>query len=166
MQNIWKSLRFIKASLFGLGLPVSGKRVFKNVLKIQFVTAAVVISQIFSPLSVAGHGLYSEHEQHNSLPSEQSSDDEEYALDLNPDEYNHGPTNSIVPIGLIGLWKFDENTGTTVLDNSPSGLNGTLTNGASWTPGKVGTGILLDGINDTVEIGNHAPYNFGTNNFS
>lgn len=35
--------------------------------------------------------------------------------------------------GLVGYWKFDEKSGTTALDSSPTGANGTLTNGASFS---------------------------------
>jgi chitodextrinase len=49
------------------------------------------------------------------------------------------PTN-----GLIGYWRFDETSGTTALDSSTGGHPGTLSNGPTWTPGKVGNAVLFD----------------------
>lgn len=49
---------------------------------------------------------------------------------------------------LVGYWKFDENTGLTAYDSSPSGRHGTLTNSALWTSeGKINSGIEGDGTN-------------------
>lgn len=56
--------------------------------------------------------------------------------------------------GLIGYWNFDQGSGTTATDSSGSGNNGTLTNGPTWTTGKVGSGaISFDGTNDNVSLG-------------
>src|SRR5262249_49373042 len=52
--------------------------------------------------------------------------------------------------GLIGYWKFDESTGTTAIDSSGLGNNGILTNGPTWTSGKVNGALGFDGINDYV----------------
>ena len=52
--------------------------------------------------------------------------------------------------GLVAHWKFDEGTGTTAGDSVGSN-NGTLTNGPTWTAGKVGSGSLnFDGSDDRV----------------
>ena len=51
--------------------------------------------------------------------------------------------------GLIAHWKFDEGSGTTAGDSAGSNT-GTLTNGPTWTSGKVGGAIEFDGINDRV----------------
>src|SRR3990167_10785875 len=59
------------------------------------------------------------------------------------------PTN-----GLIGYWAFEEQSGTTAGDSSGNGNTGTLTNGPTWTTGKVGSGALsFDGVNDGVNLG-------------
>ncbi|MDZ4182010.1 MAG: LamG domain-containing protein, partial [Candidatus Cloacimonadaceae bacterium] len=47
--------------------------------------------------------------------------------------------NMSIPIspsstGLVGYWKFDEASGTTAVDSTPPTTNGTLTNGAYFTP--------------------------------
>src|SRR5438128_9156769 len=67
--------------------------------------------------------------------------------------------------GLVGYWKFDESTGTTAIDSSGLGNNGTLTNGPTWTAGKVNGALSFDGTNDYVELPNEASFNF-TNNFA
>ena len=56
--------------------------------------------------------------------------------------------------GLVGYWRFNENTGTTTADASGSGNTGTLQNGAAWTaPGKDGAShITFDGVDDRVNV--------------
>lgn len=61
----------------------------------------------------------------------------------------------------IAHWAFDENAGTgTTVDKSGNGYNGTLGSGAgadsadpSWTQGKYGSGLLFDGSDDYVNMG-------------
>src|SRR3989344_7726346 len=60
-----------------------------------------------------------------------------------------------ITTGLVGYWNFDEassgSTPTTAADSSGNNNNGTLTNGPTWTIGKVGIGALsFDGVNDYV----------------
>lgn len=54
--------------------------------------------------------------------------------------------------GLAGYWKLDENTGTNAADASTNGNAGTLTNGPTWTTGKIGSAIDFDGTDDQVSI--------------
>jgi len=53
---------------------------------------------------------------------------------------------------LVGAWAFEAGTGTSAIDSSGNGNTGTLVNGATWTTGKYGNGILLNGINQYVEV--------------
>ena len=53
--------------------------------------------------------------------------------------------------GLVGYWKFDEGSGTTANDSSGFGYNGILTDGPTWTTGKINSAISLDGLNDRVQ---------------
>ncbi len=46
--------------------------------------------------------------------------------------------------GLVGYWKMDENTGTTVTDYSGNGNTGTLTNSPVWDVGRFGSGVKFD----------------------
>lgn len=58
-----------------------------------------------------------------------------------------------IPIeGLIGWWKFDENTGTNVSDSSGDGNHGTAT-GMTWTDGKYNSAGNFDGVDDYVGLG-------------
>jgi len=61
--------------------------------------------------------------------------------------------------GLVGYWNMEENNGTSLLDRSGNGNNGTLTNGPKWSTGAPlasGRGSLsFDGKNDYVYIGNN-----------
>jgi hypothetical protein len=62
-------------------------------------------------------------------------------------------TSSYIPIahanittGLVGHWKFDEGSGITAGDSSGNNNTGTLTNGPTWTTGKLGGALSFDGI--------------------
>jgi prepilin-type N-terminal cleavage/methylation domain-containing protein len=59
----------------------------------------------------------------------------------------------------VGIWDFDECTGTFAADRSGTGNNGVLTNMAtsSWsadTPNGIGCSLFFDGTNDFVNVGN------------
>ena len=60
--------------------------------------------------------------------------------------------------GLVGWWKFDEGSGTTVTDFSGNNNNGTLVNSPTWTTdSKVGGGAMsFDGVDDYVKINNNS----------
>jgi len=60
--------------------------------------------------------------------------------------------NGSVTQGLVGWWKFDETNGTIAYDSSGNENNGTLVNGPTWTQGKVGGALSLDGVNDRVKL--------------
>lgn len=53
---------------------------------------------------------------------------------------------------LVGLWTFDEGSGTTAYDYSGNNNNGTLTGGATWISGKVGRGALAFPVSSWVSI--------------
>jgi hypothetical protein len=59
------------------------------------------------------------------------------------------PTN-----GLVGFWKFDENTGTNVSDSSGNGNHGTAS-GMTWTDGKYNGAGSFDGVDDYTSINNN-----------
>jgi len=74
--------------------------------------------------------------------------------------YNRGlsasEVASLVPSsasGLMGNWKFDENSGTTAADSSGHNNTGTLSSGAAWTTGQIGAATNLDGVDDYVQVG-------------
>lgn len=53
---------------------------------------------------------------------------------------------------LEGRWNFDEGTGTVAHDSSGIGNDGALTGGVTWTAGKSGSAISLDGSGGYVEV--------------
>lgn len=65
---------------------------------------------------------------------------------------------------LIGNWRFDEKTsaGTTARDSSGNGYNGTMTNGPARVKGKTWRGLLFDGSNDYVDVGDQSAFDFGS----
>jgi len=65
-------------------------------------------------------------------------------------------SNTSLTNGLVGHWTFDGKdmlTSTTIRDLSTSYATGTLTNGPTFKPGRLGQGINFDGVNDYVELG-------------
>ena len=76
--------------------------------------------------------------------------------------YQLAPT----PPNQVTAFLFSEGSGTAVADSSGSGHNGTLFNGPTWTAGKSGKGLSLDGTNDYVSVANPSTLNFGTSNFT
>jgi hypothetical protein len=71
------------------------------------------------------------------------------------------PANNL---GLVGYWSFNEATGTIAHDFSGSGNNGTLTNGAAWASGKLGSALNFNGSNGYVDVGSSVP--FDSNNWT
>ncbi len=78
---------------------------------------------------------------------------------------------------LKGWWRFDDNSGTTVSDYSGYGNDGTAVNFActslncnslsGWTSnGKFGTGMVFDGLNDYIGVGDKTEFNFDENDFA
>jgi hypothetical protein len=61
------------------------------------------------------------------------------------------PTPGPAPAPGVAYWKFDEGSGTTAVDSSGSGNTGTV-NGATWTPGEIGSGLNFNGVNDYVSV--------------
>ncbi|MDR4497616.1 MAG: fibronectin type III domain-containing protein [Candidatus Scalindua sp.] len=59
----------------------------------------------------------------------------------------------VVESSLIGYWKFNEGSGTTVEDSSGNGNEGTIIGNATWTTGKNGGGLDFDGSDDYVDVG-------------
>jgi hypothetical protein len=66
--------------------------------------------------------------------------------------------------GLAGYWKLDENTGTSAADASTNSNTGTLTNGPSWTTGRIGSAVDFDGTNDYISYPNTIA--FDSNDFA
>jgi len=72
----------------------------------------------------------------------------------------------------VGVWSFDEGSGTTAFDASGYGNNGTLTNGPVWrcantdpnyTPSGTGCSLQFDGVNDYVNVPATSALNFSNN---
>ncbi len=53
---------------------------------------------------------------------------------------------------LVGWWRFEEGSGTTAYDSSGNGLDGEVVGGATWTEGRIGGGIELDGTSGHISI--------------
>ncbi len=58
-----------------------------------------------------------------------------------------------IGFGMVGHWDFNEGTGNTIGDSTPSDNDGILF-GGTWVDGVDGGGIYLDGIDDYISVGN------------
>jgi len=68
-------------------------------------------------------------------------------------------TPTATPSTLMGYWRFDEGSLTTVSDSSGQGNTGTAQNGMGWATGHVGSAGSFDGLNDQVRISNSSSLN-------
>ncbi len=59
-----------------------------------------------------------------------------------------GPGNG----GIVAHWKLDDGSGTVAADASGNGNFGTLMNGPTWVPGRTGTALSFDGVDDYVRV--------------
>lgn len=100
---------------------------------------------------------------------------DEVKVDYNANSsLNVGVTANTEAANLVGgagtaplsEWKLDENTGTTANDTSTNSNNLTLNNGAKWVPGKVGSALEFDGIDDNATVANSSALNIGTSDFT
>jgi glucose/arabinose dehydrogenase/chitodextrinase len=64
------------------------------------------------------------------------------------------------PLGITAGYAFNETSGPTTADASGHGIVGTLTNGPTFTAGKYGNSVALDGANDFVNLGNPTALQF------
>ncbi|MFC1633350.1 LamG-like jellyroll fold domain-containing protein [Planctomycetota bacterium] len=53
---------------------------------------------------------------------------------------------------LVGWWRFDDGSGTTAMDFSGKGNDGTLMGDTIWVPGRLGMAVEFDGVDDFVEV--------------
>jgi len=60
------------------------------------------------------------------------------------------------PNSLIGYWAMEDIATTTVFDSAQNQAVGGLLNGATYGPGQVGNGVILDGIDDGIDLGDNA----------
>ncbi|MEW6602545.1 MAG: LamG-like jellyroll fold domain-containing protein, partial [Nitrospirota bacterium] len=61
--------------------------------------------------------------------------------------YAQAPTQ-----GLIAYWAFNEGSGSTAQDSTGNNNTGTLNNGPLWVPGREGSALSFDGLDDYVQI--------------
>jgi len=57
------------------------------------------------------------------------------------------------PKTCVGMWLFDEGSGTTAKDSSGNGNDGELMGGPKWVAGKFGKALEFDGVDDCVDCG-------------
>ncbi|MEJ2543804.1 MAG: glycoside hydrolase family 88 protein [Calditrichaceae bacterium] len=69
---------------------------------------------------------------------------------------------------LVAYWPFNENSGSTVSDQSEFENDGSMINmdGSAWQTGIAGSGLQFDGIDDHVTVPHDDVFNFGVNSFS
>ncbi|MDO8592254.1 MAG: DUF2341 domain-containing protein [bacterium] len=75
------------------------------------------------------------------------------------DLYNFAP-------GPVGWWKMEEGSGTALYDTSGNGNNSNFAGGPTWSAGKFGKGIKLDGVDDYSTVNHSSALNPGAANFT
>jgi len=69
--------------------------------------------------------------------------------------------------GLVGVWRFDDGTGSIASDSSGQGNDGTLVNSPVWTTsGAVADALTFDGSTNYVSVPDAATLDFGTADFT
>ena len=61
-------------------------------------------------------------------------------------------TSTTIPAGLVGGWGFDETSGSTVVDESGNGNQGTITGAVRTNDGRFGRALTFDGSGDWVTV--------------
>ena len=74
-------------------------------------------------------------------------------LSLNSDAINND---------LVGFWPLTDGSGTSAVDVSTGGNNGTQSGGVSWASSEIGTVASFDGSDDQFDISHNSSYNAGT----
>ena len=64
-----------------------------------------------------------------------------------------------VPTPPVAAYGFNENTGVTVLDASTNSNTGTIMGGATWVPGRFGSALSFDGVDDRVFVNSSSSVN-------
>lgn len=145
---------------------------FAGILSLYFVAVTALaffytISPAFAicsnPSGIAGQTYY--NTTHSMLQYCDGSDWIAMGWQAPPNPYLDPDT--MPTAGLIGYWKLDETSGTTVMDSSGNGNNGTMQYMSPATDrvsGKFGNALDFDGNNDRVSFGTPALFN-NLNNF-
>lgn len=60
------------------------------------------------------------------------------------------PGDTTATCAPTAWWKLDENLGTSANDSSSNSYVGSLTNGPTWAPAKIGSGVRFDGSDDHI----------------
>ena len=63
---------------------------------------------------------------------------------------------------LVGFWPLTDGSGTSAVDISTGGNNGTQSGGVSWASSEIGTVASFDGSDDQFDISHNSSYNAGT----
>lgn len=85
----------------------------------------------------------------------------------NPDHVNAADSQGdSLEKGLVGYWKLDDASGTSAADASGNGNTGTLTNGPTWTTGRIGGATDFDGTNDYIEVPSNTRYDSSVGTWS
>jgi hypothetical protein len=71
------------------------------------------------------------------IPLTVKSDETSVKIDHKTGSVGNGSQIATEDASLVGWWKLDEKSGTTVHDSSGNGKHGRLVEGPTWTPGKI-----------------------------
>lgn len=123
------------------------------------------------PVNTTSTGNYYTYVPGGSWKLTSLFESEKYAQKMNKDG---GPDPGVYEIGtnldlanfargLVGYWKFDEGSGTAAGDSSGNNNTGTLTNGPTWTSGKVNGALSFNGSNNYIDAGGGSSLDIDSN---
>jgi hypothetical protein len=72
----------------------------------------------------------------------------------------------IDPKTCVGLWLFDDGSGTVAKDSTKNGNNGTIGDGPKWVQGKFGKALEFNGVSGNVLVPKSASLNLDGKNFT
>jgi chitodextrinase len=139
---------------------VTGYRIFRNGTQVA-TTSATTLNQTGLTPSTAYSFRVAAHDAAGNVSTQSSAHSVTTSASSTPPPPTTPPPSN-PPFAAYG---FGEGSGTTLVDQSGNGYNGTLRNGPVWSAGKTGGGLTFDGSNDYVTMGD-TPAADGLNRFT
>ena len=72
------------------------------------------------------------------------------------------PLSGDLSTGLVGFWPLTDGSGTTAVDISSGGNDGTASGGVTWDATTIGTAAGFDGVNGYIDLGDNYDFGDGT----
>ena len=135
----------------------------KSTKMIAFFSLVISLVFLLSPVSAWLDDNWQYRKQIQIYDGFDTHSDYQFPIDFTDVFYNN--------TGLMGSWHFSENLGEKTKDSSGINNHGVLynfdfTDTSGWGGGKYGTGLIFDGVDDSVFIEDDSSLNFTSDDFS